>query len=118
MTQRSFATQILARAKTPAAIAEMNGWREPDLFAAAESSLLSLVESVFGGTWQNGVIDSLRLSDGSPHFSGMLDGEQTAVYILCISSAESAASLTTTQYEWIDAHKEVTAWVIPCVVQH
>ena len=118
MTQRSFATQILARAKTPAAIAEMNGWREPDLFAAAESSLLSLVESVFGGTWQNGVIDSLRLADGSPHFSGMLDGEQTAVYILCISSAESAASLTTTQYEWIDAHKEVTAWVIPCVVQH
>ena len=63
MTQRSFATHILARAKSPAAIAEMNGWREPDLFAAAESSLLSLVESVFGGAWHNGVIDSLLGDD-------------------------------------------------------
>lgn len=118
MNPRSFATHILARAKTPAAVAEMNGWREPDLFAVAESSLQSLLVSEFGGAWQNGVIDSLRLADGSPHFSAVLEGEQMAVYVLCLSSAESVAALTSVQYEWIDSHKEVTAWVIPCVVQH
>lgn len=117
-TPRSFSTLILARAKNSAAIAEMNGWRESDLFAVAESSLLSLLQNEFGGTWQNCVIESLRCADGSPHFIAEIEGKTAAVYVLCISSAESYASLTPSQFEWLETNKPASAWVLPCVVQH
>ena len=117
-TPRSFSTLILARAKNSAAIAEMNGWRESDLFAVAESSLLSLLQNEFGGTWQNCVIESLRCADGSPHFIAEIEGKKAAVYVLCISSAESYASLTSSQFEWLETNKPASAWVLPCVVQH
>ena len=118
MPQRRFSPFILARAKTPAAIAEMNGWRESDLFAAAESALQSLLEAEVGGSWENRVIEALRRADGSPHFVSTQEGEPVALYVLCISSSESPGSLTAAQYAWAESHPEYGVWVLPCVVQH
>lgn len=110
---------VLARAATVSDVAELNAWQDSDLMALAEADITAYVKQFCpGATIRNRYIDSKRTADGSPHFTADDAQGSTALYVLCISSPDSVAALTSAQYAWAESHPASDVVVIPCVVQH
>lgn len=109
---------ILARASSVEDVAEMSAWKESDVFSIAEADLVALLAEVAQEPVHNRIIESMRVADGSPHFTIELKGKVVGAYVLCISSLASVGSLTEKQYAWAEAHPAADIWVVPCVVQH
>lgn len=118
MSPSNVSQRILARASSVDEVVEMSSWVEADLFAAAESALESQVQEAARGLVHNRIIEAMRAADGSPHFTAEVQQNVVAIYVLCVSSPASVATLSAQQYAWAEAHPAARVWVLPCVVQH
>ena len=118
MNRNNMPPSVLARATNSADVAELSEWKVSDLMSVAESGVETHLHAAFGASLHNRYIDALRAADGSPHFTDKVGAASIAVYVLCVSSVSSTASLSSLQYAWAEDNPSAEVYVLPCVVQH
>ena len=118
MNRNNMPPSVLVRATNSADVAELSEWKVSDLMSVAESGVETHLHAAFGASLHNRYIDALRAADGSPHFTDKVGAASIAVYVLCVSSVSSTASLSSLQYAWAEDNPSAEVYVLPCVVQH